>query len=173
MEEFSNWLSGLALSDAIRARDWAIPTIQSVHIVGIGVVISSIFMIDLRVMGWGGPSQTLAQTTRRFAPWLWSALVVLVLTGSLLLIAEPHRQLFSLSFWIKMSFLLIGIIVAAIFQTSLRRNETYWEESAATRHRTKVLGIVTFLIWCVIIVMGRLIAYDAQVWGDLSPSFIS
>jgi len=128
-------------------------------------------MIDLRVLGWGGPNQTLAQTTRRFGPWLWSALVVLVVTGSLLLIAEPMRQLFSLSFWIKMSLLAIGVIIAAVFQVSLRRNETYWEESAATRRNTKILGVLTFIVWCGIIVMGRLIAYDAQVWGSFSPAY--
>jgi len=167
MNDFAQWLAGTQLSLAIQVRLWVIPTVQSIHIAGIGIVLASVFMIDLRIFGWAGRDQTLQQTTRRFCPWLWSALVVLLITGVLMVIGEPVRELMSLSFWLKMSLLLIGIVVATLFQLVLRRNDPNWEDEFSSRWTTKSLAVLTLLIWCSIIVLGRLIAYD-HVWGSWS-----
>ena len=65
MNDFAQWLAGTQLSLAIQVRLWVIPTVQSIHIAGIGIVLASVFMIDLRIFGWAGRDQTLQQTTRR------------------------------------------------------------------------------------------------------------
>ena len=167
VNEFAQWLSETRLSLAIQTHLWVIPTIQSIHIVCIGMVLAAVFMIDLRIFGWAGRDQTLLQTTRRFAPWLWSSLVVLLVTGAMMVIGEPVRDLLSLSFWLKMSLLAVGIVVAITFQINLTRSERGWEDALVNRWTTKSLAILTLLVWCSIIILGRLIAYD-HVWGSWS-----
>jgi hypothetical protein len=73
----------------------------------------------------------------------------------------------SLSFWLKMTLLGIGIVIATLFQLALRRNSHHWEQTVVNRWTTKSLAVLTFLVWCSIIVLGRLIAYD-HVWGSWS-----
>jgi hypothetical protein len=146
-----------------------IPTIQSVHIVGIGLVLSSVLMINLRILGWAGMDQTLRQTTDRYGPWLTAALCLLLVTGLLMIIGEPVRELVNFSFWLKMALVAIGTLVAVIFRASLRTHEQQWEETLVNRRFIKGLAILTFLIWVCIIVLGRLIAYD-HVWGSWSPA---
>jgi putative copper export protein len=126
-----------------------------------------VFMMDLRVWGWAGTDQTLGQMTRRFAPWLWGALGVLLVTGVVMVVGEPVRELLSLSFWLKMSLILVGSALAAGFQLTLGRSEREWDESSVSSWTTRVLATVTFLVWCSIVVLGRLIAYD-YVWGRWS-----
>ena len=167
MLDFAQWLAQTRISLAIQTNLWVIPAIQSIHIAAIGIVLSSVFMVDLRIFGWAGTDETLGQTTRRFAPWLWSALGVLFVTGVLMVVGEPVRELFSLSFWLKMSLIVVGAALAAGFQLMLRRNERDWEESFASRWTIKCLAMVTFVVWCSIVVLGRLIAYD-YVWGRWS-----
>jgi uncharacterized membrane protein len=123
--------------------------------------------MDLRILGWASQDQTLTQTARRFGPWLWGALAVLLSTGILMVIGEPVRELMSLAFWLKMSMLAIGIFMAIMFQRALSRNEQEWEQSRVHRRSTKSLAMLTFLIWFSIIILGRLIAYDS-VWGRWS-----
>lgn len=166
MNDFAQWLAGTQLSLSIQMHLWIIPTIQSIHIACIGIVLASVFMIDLRIFGWAGRDQTLLQISRRFCPWLWAALGVLLVTGVLMVIGEPVRELMSLSFWLKMSMLLIGTVIATLFQLSLRRNGPR-EEDFIDRWTTKSLAILTLLVWCSIVVLGRLIAYD-HVWGAWS-----
>ena len=148
---------------------WVIPTIQSIHIAGIAVVLASVFMVDLRILGWAGTDQTLRETTNRFGPWLTGALCLLLATGFLMVVGEPVRELVTVSFWLKMFLVALGTVVAAIFQISLRKHEHDWEDSIKRRASIKWLAILTFLVWVAIIFLGRLIAYD-HVWGSWSPA---
>jgi len=122
----TEWLSQTTISLAIQTHDWVIPTVQSVHIVAIGVVLTSVFMIDLRILGLAGRDQSLTETTGRFGPWLSGALCVLLATGVLMVIGEPARELLAFSFWLKMFLVAVGTVTAAVFQISLRRNEIEW-----------------------------------------------
>ena len=167
MIPFTQWLSQTAISLAIQTHEWVIPTIQSNHIVAIGVVLTSVFMMDLRILGWSGRDQSLLETTARFGPWLSGALCVLLTTGLLMVVGEPARELLSLSFWLKMFLVAVGTLIATAFQIALKRNELRWEESIAKRRTIKVAAVLTFLIWIGIVILGRFIAYD-HVWGSWS-----
>jgi uncharacterized membrane-anchored protein len=146
-----------------------IPTIQSIHIAGIGIVLTSVFMMDMRILGLAGKDQTLRQTTKRFGPWLMWALVALLVTGALMVIGEPVRELVTVSFWLKMFLIIVGTVVAAIFLRTLRNNEQRWEDTITKRLSIKLMAIFTLLIWLAIIVLGRMIAYD-HLWGTWSPA---
>lgn len=170
MKQFAEWLSTTSPSVFIQSHNgWVIPTIQSIHIVGIAVAMGSVFMIFLRILGWAGMDQTLRQTTSRFGPWLTGALCLLLATGILMVVGEPVRELVTFSFWLKMFLVAVSTLIAAVFQINLRKNERRWEESLVNRRSTKGLAMLTFLIWACIIVLGRLIAYD-HVWGSWSPA---
>jgi hypothetical protein len=170
LKQFAEWLSTTFLSVFIQNHNsWVIPTIQSIHIIGIGGVVGSVLMIDLRILGLAGMDQTLKQTTSRFGPWLTGALWLLLATGLLMVIGEPVRELVTFSFWLKMFLVAVGTLIAAIFQITLRKHEGQWEETFVNRGSIKALAILTFLIWTCIIVLGRLIAYD-HVWGSWSPA---
>ena len=165
MNNFAEWLAQTQASLAIQTHLWVIPAVQSVHIVAIGIVVASVLMIDLHIFGYTGRDQSLQQTVHRFGPWLWGALGVLLVTGLVMVTGEPVRELMSFSFWLKMSLLAVGVILAVSFQSSLRRNASRWESSVDPGG--KFLAIVTLFVWFSIIVLGRLIAYD-HVWGTWS-----
>ena len=167
MHRFVDWLSQTPLSLAIQTREWIIPTIQSVHIVAIAVVMGSVFMIELRIWGWAGRDQTVSETTARFGPWLIGALAVLLVTGAVMVIGEPERELLALSFWLKMILVAIGTIVAITFQRAVGRHDRAWELAIVDRRPIKAAAFVVLLIWLGVIVLGRLIAYD-YVWGSWS-----
>jgi hypothetical protein len=167
MIPFTEWLGRTSISLVIQTHEWIVPTVQSIHIVAIGIVLTSVFMIDLRVLGLAGRDQSLMETTGRFGPWLSGALCVLLATGILMVIGEPARELLAFSFWLKMFLVAVGTLIAAIFQRALRKNESHWEESVVKQRSTKSLAILTLLIWVSIVILGRLIAYD-HVWGSWS-----
>ena len=170
MTQFAQWLSTTWPSVFMQEHySWAIPTIQSIHIVGIAMVMGSVLMIDLRIMGWAGTDQTLRQTTSRFGPWLTASLWLMLATGILMVVAEPVRELMTFSFWFKMALVAVGTLVAVAFQITLRRHEGHWEDTLVRRPSIKALAILTFVMWACIIVLGRLIAYD-HVWGAWSPA---
>jgi hypothetical protein len=169
VNRFAEWLAQTSLSLAIQTHEWVIPTLQSAHIVAIGVVVSTVLMIDLRVLGWAGRDQTLTETNARFTPWLFCALAALFLTGAAMVVGEPARELLALSFWMKMGLVAVGTVTALVFQRSVARQQERWETVLVHRRHIKALAVVTLLIWICIVILGRLIAYD-YVWGSWSAS---
>ena len=170
MKQFADWLSTTSPSVFLQEHNtWAIPAIQSIHIVGIALVMGSVLMIDLRILGWAGTDQTLRQTTSRFGPWLTGSLWLMLATGILMVIGEPVRELVTFSFWLKMTLVAVGAVVAVMFQRMLRRHEPQWEDALVRRGSIKAMAVLTFFVWAFIIVLGRLIAYD-HIWGSWSPA---
>ena len=170
MKHFAEWLSTTPPSVFIQNHNgWAIPAIQSIHIIGIAVVLGSAFMICLRILGWAGMDQTLRQTANRFGPWMTGSLYLLLATGILMVIGEPVRELVTFSFWLKMFLVAVSTLIAVIFQASLRKREQQWEEILVKRRSIQGLAILALVIWACIIILGRLIAYD-HVWGPWSPA---
>jgi hypothetical protein len=170
LNRFAEWLSTTFLSVFIQNHNaWAIPAIQSIHIVGIGVVMGSVLMIDLRILGLAGRDQTLRQTAERFVPWLTGALYLMLATGILMVIAEPVRELITISFWVKMFLVAAGTVVVVLFRRKVKSHGLAWEQDVLSRPAVQVAAIAMFLVWTAIIVLGRLIAYD-HVWGSWSPA---
>jgi hypothetical protein len=170
MNDFVQWLSATGPSLYLQIHEaWTLPVIQSLHIVGIGTAVGSGLMIALRVLGWVGTDQSLEATQRRFGPWLTGALLLLLVSGGLLIIAEPVRELITISFWLKMFCVAILAVVSIAFQRSVRRNGSHWEHVLSARPSVRLAAVLTFVLWGCIIILGRLIAYD-HIWGHLSPA---
>jgi putative copper export protein len=173
MNEFVQWLASTSLSNALASELWVVPAVQSAHILAIGVIFGSLLIVGLRVLGWAASDQTMHQVSDRFAPWIWGALAVLAMSGALLITIEPARELLSVSFWLKMAMLAIGSAFVLALQLNLRRHSEGWESEFGNRGSTRVLAVVAFVVWTSVIVLGRLIAWDTQIWGAAMPPSVS
>jgi len=101
----------------------------------------------------------------RFAPWMWTGLVVMALTGLVLIVGEPLREFSALSFWLKMLLLVISVTSIFIFGRTLRP-EALTSPSAEFSVGRKAAALATVVLWLAIIFLGRAIAYDSAVWGS-------
>lgn len=156
IREFCDWLSATPLSQHIQDALWVIPTVQTVHIVSIAIVMTSMAMLDLRLVGLAGRRQSLTDMGARFLPWVWVALLILLCSGSILIIGEPRRDLRNQVFWLKMSLLAVALILTWTFQYMLRHRKGFWESH---RLAATLLGSVSLVVWVGIIAAGRWIAY--------------
>ena len=169
MREFADWLYLTGPSLFIQEHyTWVIPTLQSIHIMGIAVVFGSVFLMTLRLLGLAGTDQPMVRIAERFGGWLKWGLVALATTGGLLIIGEPPRELVNFSFWTKMTLVAFNAIVGFRWIASVKKNPEAWEGPDAQLGSVKLMAVLMFLIFIAIIFLGRLIAYD-QIWGDWSP----
>jgi hypothetical protein len=156
-DTFCTRLSETAFSQAIQTTEWVIPAIQTVHIVAVAVVVTSILKMDLRLLGVG--RQPIATVARRYLPPVWFALPVLLLTGLTLIVAEPSRALQNWVFVLKMGLLLLAAGVTLSCQLPLRRDAAYWDASAPRRRTARLLAVLSLPLWVAIVFAGRWIAY--------------
>ena len=146
MTSISDWLAATSVSLFIQDRFWVVPTIQSIHILAIGIVLSSIAMLDLRLAGFIGREQSMRGLTLRFYPWIWGALAVLLTTGLIMIMGEPARELLNWIFWTKM-----GLIVGAVLFTApvrrLLEDCRYRDLSARKRRIIRVCAFASLTLW--------------------------
>lgn len=162
LHAFTDWLAGTPMSTTIQNVSWIIPTVQTVHIVCVAIVIAAVFLVDLRILGVFARGQPVAALSHRFLPWIWYALIVLLITGSLLVIGEPGRSLTNPAFIAKMLMLLTVAALTRVIQRPLLRDPGYWDASAGRRVTVIAIAIVSLVLWSLIVFAGRWIAYVAS-----------
>jgi uncharacterized membrane protein SirB2 len=156
IESFCNWLSNTSLSLTIQTVMWIIPAVQTVHILCVAVVMSSMAMLDLRLIGIAGRRQSTSQMVNRFVPWVWGALPVLLTSGVILIIGEPSRELLNPYFRAKMVMLATVIGITFVVARQNKKEASYWE---GRRVAARWTGLVSLLLWVGIVTAGRWIAY--------------
>jgi hypothetical protein len=150
-----------ALSQAIQVTKWAVPAVQTIHILAIAVVASSALMLDLRLIGVLWANRPMKDVTARFLPLVWWPLLVLLATGAIMIIAEPARSLKNPAFQLKMVLLIAVLLVTLLFQYFQRRNGAFGDPRSGPRAIAATLAVVSMLLWSSIIFAGRWIAYFA------------
>jgi uncharacterized membrane protein len=156
LTEFSKWLAATELSHTIQTAGWIIPTIQTVHILGVAVLFSSAILMDLRVLRLLQRDVPLPEVSRRFLPVIWPMVVILLLTGSLLIIGEPRRSLLNTTFYLKMTLLIVAVLLTAGLQWSFA---TARDQGRARLIAGQVVATASILVWCGVLFAGRWIAY--------------
>ena len=158
MQQLTDWISSTALSEAIRDATWCVPAVQAVHIGAIAVVVGSALVSELRLAGLIATDEAPAAVLKRYLPWMWGALVVLLLSGLILIWGEPERTLFSQVFWLKMSLVFTGFVLSALFRKPLLDPELNTRRMARA-WSIKPVAWLSLSIWIAVICSGRWIAY--------------
>lgn len=153
------WLSHTTASDVISNATWIIPLFQTVHILAIAVVVSTMGMLDLRLMGVSGTRSSIRSSVQRYVPWMWVSVIVLFCTGAVLIVGEPERSLGNWVFQVKMGLLVTVLLVTLGFTRVVKRNLDSWEQSSTHQLAAKLTGLISLLLWVGIVVAGRWIAY--------------
>ncbi|HJO11455.1 MAG: hypothetical protein QGG67_11925 [Gammaproteobacteria bacterium] len=161
-------LSGSFLQDgalwALRNIPGFPPIIQTVHILGISVVMGSIVLLDLRILGLAVPSQNMSEMTRRVMPWLWWALASNLVSGGFFLFGRPNRYFNNPVFGWKVSFLIPAILLTAAFYFLSRRQENYWELNSKRKWTAKGIALLSLGLWIMVAMAGRWIAYAEYLY---------
>jgi hypothetical protein len=143
-------------SGFLRVESWIIPTVQSVHILALSVLVASAVMLDLKLAGILARADSGAALVKRYQPSLWAALAVLLLSGFTLLWAEPERVLGNWTFWSKMALVLTAFALTFLLR---RRLLVQQEGEAAPLMLDRALGWIALAIWAAALFLGRWIAY--------------
>jgi hypothetical protein len=135
---------------AIATHPWAYPVLETIHVLGIALLVGNLFLVELRV--WGVGSAIEIQSLARLCLRLVAAGATLcVITGMLMFASQPAELLANRAFTLKMLLLAVAATNAVWFHMrgSLARLDAVARASA----------LASLLIWIAIVSLGRWIAY--------------
>jgi putative copper export protein len=134
-------------------QSWVFPVIQSVHLIGLTMLVGSICLVDLRLLGIGMRRQTASDIASGFAPWTIGGLLTVLVTGPLMFSSDLARYLNNPAFLLKMA--LLALALAGHF-TLHRRVVRDSAELDATRR--KLASVLSLILWSSVVLAGRAIA---------------
>ena len=147
---FATWLRE---SESI----WALPTVLTVHTIGLGVLVGSAFAFDLRVLGMAR-SIPLAPLVTLFRV-MWIGFWVNAATGVALFVADASRKGTSPTFLTKMTFVATGVVTLVLI-----RRHVYGKDADPIRvsSTARLIALVSIVAWSAAISAGRLLAYIVE-----------
>ena len=140
---------------------WLLPLVQTIHLLGISVILGSVGMFNLRLLGLAARTQPLDGFAHRLFPWIWMALVAMLITGTLLLPAGEVPRLESRVFLTKMFLLALAVTLTAALEIAQSRRAGFWDRVEQRPPIARTLAAVSLLLWCSVAIAGRLIFIDA------------
>ncbi|MFM7049341.1 MAG: hypothetical protein ACKOXA_07375 [Polynucleobacter sp.] len=140
-------LEGLWLAQAMKHSSWLYPTVETMHIWGIGMLFGSVVIMDLRILGVAS-KLNLSDLSRLGVLVALFGFGLAVLTGSLMFIAQASELISSRLFILKMCliFLLLGNAMILRIRT-------------ITNGMSQAQALLSLIGWACVIGMGRWLAY--------------
>ena len=123
------------------------------------MLFSSAVLVDLRIWRLLQRDVPLPDVARRFLPVIWPVVLILLITGSLLIVGEPRRSLLNSTFYLKMALLAVALVLTGGLQWSLSSVPEFWDKDRGRRIAGMFAATVSILVWCGILFAGRWIAY--------------
>ena len=139
----------------IRDSKYGMPAVQSFHLVGLTILLTTVVMLDLRLAGLGMRDYGLSWLARQLRPWTVGAIVLVMSSGLLIFLATPGKYVDSHPFRLKMALL----CSALLFHFGVLRRFTAADSVA---HPWVVNALVAFLsltLWFGVGWSGRAIAF--------------
>ena len=159
IQAFCDWLAATRPSRLFADLGWFVPTIQTIHILAIAAVVTLLSMLNFRLLRITRSGPSLDSLAAGYIPWVWRALVILLVSGLLLTITEPSRELMNDTFRLKMLLVLALTILTVILRATLRQDPGYWTSTPQRRLLGSTLAAVSLILCVGIVAAGRLIAY--------------
>ncbi|MGA8051847.1 MAG: DUF6644 family protein [Burkholderiales bacterium] len=150
-------IDSLPLAVALRQSAPLHAAVAIVHLVGVGLLLGSVVVLDLRLLGL---SRTLP--VRRLAahilPWTAAAFLLIVPSGLLLFLARAGELIASPLFALKIMLIFAGGANAALFHAGTFRGAKAWDTEAMPPASARVAAAISLVVWVSVLACGRLLA---------------
>ena len=144
---------------SVRESVWLFPAIETVHLLGMALLVAAIGAFDLRLLGWLLRRERVSNLGRRLVPWAWAGFAVQVITGTLLFSSEAIKVYTNPAFRLKMLLILLAGIQALVFHRTVYRGVAKWDDSGVLPAGAKISGFVSLVLWIGVVAAGRFIGF--------------
>lgn len=154
---FAHGLDAMGVGPWARGSVWAYPFVNSVHLLGLVMLVGGIGVVDLRLAGlWRGlPAAALS---RALTPVALAGLALLVLSGTVLFAADGLALARSATFHRKLMLIALALANALLFRLVWQRRVEAGEGVPPLIGRTSAAA--SLAMWLGVGAPGRLIAYS-------------
>ena len=164
-----------ALSEWMRTSLKAVAIINALHVLSIVTVFGTIFLVDLRLLGYPNVQRSFIRMHNELLRWTWGAFGIAVVTGVLLFMVNAVTYHRNTAFWLKMATIVLAGINMLVFELRTVKSAPSWDRGVKPPSAARLAGALSIVLWIAVIVFGRWIGftkgYDFTIPDDIQFDF--
>jgi hypothetical protein len=157
MDSFVAWLQATRLSQAIVYNTWIWPACETIHFIGLALVIGTAGFFDLRLMGFLRRIPVAA--ARELMRFALAGFLLNLATGLVFLIGHPEQYAHNVAWWAKVGFLAAAGVNALAFERVVAKQTMAVADGADTPRAAKAIGLVSLIAWFGVLYWGRMLPF--------------
>ena len=151
------WLKATALSKMVITYAWVWPLCETLHFIGLALLLGAAGFFDLRLMGL--LRQVPIAAVMRLRVWAAVGVAINLTTGILFFVGAPEQYISNPAWWAKVTFLLVAMVNVVLFETRLGTSLLTLPAEADTPIGCKVAGAVSLGSWLAVLYFGRMLPF--------------
>jgi hypothetical protein len=148
-----------ALAIAIGESGFAFPLLESLHVIGIALVLGTIAIVDLRLLGYASHRRSAQRLIHELLPFTWVAFAVCVVTGLLMFSSNATTYAENRYLWLKLGTLGLAGLNMMVFHLGTFRQIEVWDTLPSTPVAARVAGSASLVLWTLVVFFGRWIGF--------------
>lgn len=155
--ELIDWVGNSLLHDFMVKYPLPFVVCQTLHFMGLSVLLGALLIIDLR--GLGVFSRAPLIEVHKLVPLAIGGFAVQFITGLSMTFTNPGTYLVSLAFWAKMVLIVLAGLNALAYEIFVFRPLAAGNTAIERGAMLKITSALSLLLWLAVLAAGRLIAY--------------
>ena len=157
LEPLIQWMKNSAIHDFVTKNGWVWPTLETLHFLGLCLLLGSLILVDLRILGFNKKAPL--KGIHAFVPLTVVGFALNAFTGLLFLFGDPERYFPNIAFQSKMLLVFIAGLNVLYFELIVHSTIKKHGDSAKLGIDAKLVAGASLVFWVLIIILGRMIPY--------------
>lgn len=157
MSSFYDWMESTWINALVLEYRWTWPTLESLHFLGLCLLIGAVLIMDLRLIGFQRVIPLNA--VHALMPVAIVGFAINLITGLGFLFGDPYLYTTNYAFWVKMVLVLLAGVNFLVFFFKVEPALGRLDPNGATPMSAKAVAAASLLFWFGVLTYGRLLPY--------------
>src|SRR5215831_7969637 len=158
VQSFATWLKATKLSWFVITYPWVWPASETLHFIGLAMLIGVVGLIDLRLLGLA--KHIPFAPLHRLLPWGISGFTICLITGVLFFTGDPFQYIHNPVFWFKLLFIVLtGANVLVFYASGVFRDVERLGPGEDAPLIAKVIAATSLFLWIGVMYLGRMLPF--------------
>jgi hypothetical protein len=156
------WVAGTHASTYLRDIPWVWPLCETIHFIGLAMVVGVAGFFDLRLLGFF--NRVPLSACKEFMPWAIVGFALNLASGLVFLTIFPAQYVYSQTWWFKVFFLFIAGANALIFETKMGERMGALQPGEESPVAFRAIGALSLISWFFVLYFGRMLPYLGKAY---------
>ena len=159
--DITPWLKALedsGVATTIRNSAYLFPSLEAAHVLGLGLMLGTITVVDLRLLGLASRARSAERVSNEVLLWTWIAFGFVVVTGFTMFTTNARVYAHNTAFLIKLCLLAAAGINMMIFHLTAARSMHRWDRTSAPPIG-KAAAFLSLALWIAVVFAGRVVGF--------------